>query len=785
METSSKNESTKTNKESTHQTNATIEPAVSIRLLFTKQRTPLSRTTKASQSQILSTLLASTPKLHFVSSTSMEVMKSSPTASHVPFTTLQQESKLSTVSLYTPTNEIIQNSVPIIVYSSRTRSSNKAYSSLLKIENPTTSIKDEFTKLIRATTTHYSSTKKVISTSHSVITPSKSKATEIANELLPETSSENSSKEGFANTIKNISVTIPLTFSITRLISTLLPTASQTIPVKDKITLGFIETFPFKEQTINTEENIYKTSYSQESVTSPVALSTDKFNNNITYYLLPVTASTITVLPVTSSTNSKPDGIKNASLLSETTDMIENITSALTITPSTIKNKDDKTNKTTATSQSLNQSLETTLTTTSRAISESNSETYSMPNKIIPSSQQAATFTDDFFTSTHPFVMSTTLKKKISTTRLPVTTVGNETITTKLAVTQPTLLISDYITKETTSTLLPVSPDNNKSITTDAQIALSATIITHGRENAITTLLAKITVSSKTTVLPTISITEGMATKFTATSSLIITSTNKSISTNIPVTSPSNSNKEEIRKEMNVSAVPVKTNTDGAITKVSHVPATQTLSRSKTHTEVLPVTPSKILDKEEITNVMRTTSLPLTTVGNNSKLPVTLAMSSTTDRVTNEITVTSSQASMDSSAKISISASSTSDRITVKLTSTLLPSIFPTNSSKTKSTEFITLQPKSSTIDIINEINSASQPDKTQNLLQTHGISTTLSSATSPKLSDTDEFKTSLTYVNLTLSPNAGGGTVTVNPCIYITMLCYALLCGYNDMTVV
>lgn len=774
METSSKNESTKTNKESTHQTNATIEPAVSIRLLFTKQRTPLSRTTKASQSQILSTLLASTPKLHFVSSTSMEVMKSSPTASHVPFTTLQQESKLSTVSLYTPTNEIIQNSVPIIVYSSRTRSSNKAYSSLLKIENPTTSIKDEFIKLIRATTTHYSSTKKVISTSHSVITPSKSKATEIANELLPETSSENSRKEGFANTIKNISVTIPLTFRVTRLISTLLATASQTIPVKDKITLGFIETFPFKDQTINTEENIYKTSYSQESVTSPVALSTDKFNNNITYYLLPVTASTITVLPVTSSTNSKPDGIKNASLLSETTDMIENITSALTITPST-----------TATSQSLNQSLETTLTTTSRAISESNSETYSMPNKIIPSSQQAATFTDDFFTSTHPFVMSTTLKKKISTTRLPVTTVGNETITTKLAVTQPTLLISDYITKETTSTLLPVSPDNNKSITTDAQIALSATIITHERENAITTLLAKITVSSKTTVLPTISITEGMATKFTATSSPIITSTNKSISTNIPVTSPSNSNKEEIRKEMNVSAVPVKTNTDSAITKVSHVPATQTLSRSKTHTEVLPVTPLKILDKEEITNVMRTTSLPLTTVGNNSKLPVTLAMSSTTDRVTNEITVTSSQASMDSSAKISISASSTSDRITVKLTSTLLPSIFPTSSSKTKSTEFITLQPKSSTIDITNEINSASQPDKTQNLLQTHGISTTLSSATSPKLSDTDEFKTSLTYVNLTLSPNAGGGTVTVNPCIYITMLCYALLCGFNDMTVV
>lgn len=774
METSSKNESTKTNKESTHQTNATIEPAVSIRLLFTKQRTPLSRTTKASQSQILSTLLASTPKLHFVSSTSMEVMKSSPTASHVPFTTMQQEPKLSTVSLYTPTNEIIQNSVPIIVYSSRTRSSNKAYSSLLKIENPTTSIKDEFTKLIRATTTHYSSTNKVISTSHSVITPSKSKATEIANELLPETSSENSSKEGFANTIKNISVTIPLTFSITRLISTLLPTASQTIPVKDKITLGFIETFPFKEQTINTEENIYKTSYSQESVTSPVALSTDKFNNNIAYYLLPVTASTITVLPVTSSTNSKPDGIKNASLLSETTDMIENITSALTITPST-----------TATSQSLNQSLETTLTTTSRAISESNSETYSMPNKIIPSSQQAATFTDDSFTSTHPFVMSTTLKKKISTTRLPVTTVGNETITTKLAVTQPTLLISDYITKETTSTLLPVSPDNNKSITTDAQIALSATIITHGREKAITTLLAKITVSSKTTVLPTISITEGMATKFTATSSPIITSTNKSISTNIPVTSPSNSNKEEIRKEMNVSAVPVKTNTDGAITKVSHVPATQTLCRSKTHTEVLPVTPSKILDKEEITNVMRTTSLPLTTVGNNSKLPVTLAMSSTTDRVTNEITVTSSQASMDSSAKISISASSTSDRITAKLTSTLLPSIFPTSSSKTKSTEFITLQPKSSTIDIINEINSASQPDKTQNLLQTHGIPTTFPSATSPKLSDTDEFKTSLTYVNLTLSPNAGGGTVTVNPCIYITMLCYALLCGFNDMTVV
>lgn len=774
METSSKNESTKTNKESTHQTNATIEPAVSIRLLFTKQRTPLSRTTKASQSQILSTLLASTPKLHFVSSTSMEVMKSSPTASHVPFTTLQQESKLSTVSLYTPTNEIIQNSVPIIVYSSRTRSSNKAYSSLLKIENPTTSIKDEFTKLIRATTTHYSSTKKVISTSHSVITPSKSKATEIANELLPETSSENSRKEGFANTIKNISVTIPLTFRVTRLISTLLATASQTIPVKDKITLGFIETFPFKDQTINTEENIYKTSYSQESVTSPVALSTDKFNNNITYYLLPVTASTITVLPVTSSTNSKPDGIKNASLLSETTDMIENITSALTITPST-----------TATSQSLNQSLETTLTTTSRAISESNSGTYSMPNKIIPSSQQAATFTDDSFTSTHPFVMSTTLKKKISTTRLPVTTVGNETITTKLAVTQPTLLISDYITKETTSTLLPVSPDNNKSITTDAQIALSATIITHGREKAITTLLAKITVSSKTTVLPTISITEGMATKFTATSSPIITSTNKSISTNIPVTSPSNSNKEEIRKEMNVSAVPVKTNTDGAITKVSHVPATQTLSRSKTHTEVLPVTPLKILDKEEITNVMRTTSLPLTTVGNNSKLPVTLAMSSTTDRVINEITVTSSQASMDSSAKISISASSTSDRITAKLTSTLLPSIFPTSSSKTKSTEFITLQPKSSTIDITNEINSASQPDKTQNLLQTHGISTTLSSATSPKLSDTDEFKTSLTYVNLTLSPNAGGGTVTVNPCIYITMLCYALLCGYNDMTVV
>lgn len=774
METSSKNESTKTNKESTHQTNATIEPAVSIRLLFTKQRTPLSRTTKASQSQILSTLLASTPKLHFVSSTSMEVMKSSPTASHVPFTTLQQESKLSTVSLYTPTNEIIQNSVPIIVYSSRTRSSNKAYSSLLKIENPTTSIKDEFIKLIRATTTHYSSTKKVISTSHSVITPSKSKATEIANELLPETSSENSRKEGFANTIKNISVTIPLTFRVTRLISTLLPTASQTIPVKDKITLGFIETFPFKDQTINTEENIYKTSYSQESVTSPVALSTDKFNNNIAYYLLPVTASTITVLPVTSSTNSKPDGIKNASLLSETTDMIENITSALTITPST-----------TATSQSLNQSLETTLTTTSRAISESNSETYSMPNKIIPSSQQAATFTDDSFTSTHPFVMSTTLKKKISTTRLPVTTVGNETITTKLAVTQPTLLISDYITKETTSTLLPVSPDNNKSITTDAQIALSATIITHGREKAITTLLAKITVSSKTTVLPTISITEGMATKFTATSSPIITSTNKSISTNIPVTSPSNSNKEEIRKEMNVSAVPVKTNTDSAITKVSHVPATQTLSRSKTHTEVLPVTPLKILDKEEITNVMRTTSLPLTTVGNNSKLPVTLAMSSTTDRVINEITVTSSQASMDSSAKISISASSTSDRITAKLTSTLLPSIFPTSSSKTKSTEFITLQPKSSTIDITNEINSASQPDKTQNLLQTHGIPTTFPSATSPKLSDTDEFKTSLTYANLTLSPNAGGGTVTVNPCINITMLCYALLCGFNDMTVV
>lgn len=218
---------------------------------------------------------------------------------------------------------------------------------------------------------------------------------------------------------------------------------------------------------------------------------------------------------------------------------------------------------------------------------------------------------------------------------------------------------------------------------------------------------------------------------------------------------------------------------------MSHVPATQTLSRSKTHTEVLPVTPSKILDKEEITNVMRTTSLPLTTVGNNSKLPVTLAMSLTTDRVTNEITVTSSQASMDSSAKISISASSTSDRITAKLTFTLLPSIFPTSSSKTKSTEFITLQPKSSTIDITNEINSASQPDKTQNLLQTHGIPTTFPSATSPKLSDTDEFKTSLTYVNLTLSPNAGGGTVTVNPCIYITMLCYALFCGFNDMTVV
>lgn len=170
-------------------------------------------------------------------------------------------------------------------------------------------------------------------------------------------------------------------------------------------------------------------------------------------------------------------------------------------------------------------------------------------------------------------------------------------------------------------------------------------------------------------------------------------------------------------------------------------------------------------------------------------LPVTLVISSITYRKTKKPTATSPPviASMANGNFAKASASSTSDRITDTKTSSLLSFTLPTSSSKIKSMKFTASQPKSSINGITDEINFASQPDEEKNPLISYGVNTKFPSATSPTISDTDELRASFTPVNLTLSQNYKGGGIatTVKPCISITMLCYALVCSFNDVTVV
>lgn len=195
------------------------------------------------------------------------------------------------------------------------------------------------------------------------------------------------------------------------------------------------------------------------------------------------------------------------------------------------------------------------------------------------------------------------------------------------------------------------------------------------------------------------------------------------------ISSQSTSNKEEIRNEMNASLVPVKTGIGDATTTESYETATPT------------------------------------------------TYSTTADIKHNHF------------AKVFVTASesSTSDRITDTKTSSLLSFTLPTTSSKIKYMKFTASQPKSSINGITDEMNFASQPDEEKNLLSTYGVNTKFPSATSPTIPDTDELRASFTPVNLTLSQNHKGGGIatTVNPCISITMLCYALVCSFNDVTVV
>lgn len=384
----------------------------------------------------------------------------------------------------------------------------------------------------------------------------------------------------------------------------------------------------------------------------------------------------------------------------------------------------------------------------------------------------------------------------MSSIHLLVATVKNETIATKPL----TFSITDELRKENTAALLTVTPDHNETNTTAAPNTLPATFISNGSTKTITTFHAKITLSNKSSTLPAKSgtlITDVMKATFTA------------------ISSQSTSNKEEIRNEMNVSIVPVKIGIGDATTTVSYETATpttysttadiknnhtgipplssETIVRHKTSKAILPVTSSTSLNKETITNETNSTSLPLATASNNSMLPVTLVISSITDRKTKKPTATSQPviASMDNGnfAKVFVTASesSTSDRVTDTKTSSLLSFTLPTSSSKIKSMKFTASQPKSSINGITDEINFASQPDEEKNSLSTYGVNTKLPSATSPTISDTDEFKASLTPVNLTLSQNHKGGGIatTVTPCISITMLCYALVCSFNDVTVV
>lgn len=158
-----KNVSTKANKESAYQKNATIEPAMSISLIFTTQRTPISGDIKASQSQVLSTFWASTPKLHFVSSISLEVTKWSPTASNL----LHCNQDLNCQQCHCIRQRM--KSFATLDQSLCIHLEREVHIKLLlrwsTLKKPSTSIKDEFTsKLIRATTTNNSATNTIIST---------------------------------------------------------------------------------------------------------------------------------------------------------------------------------------------------------------------------------------------------------------------------------------------------------------------------------------------------------------------------------------------------------------------------------------------------------------------------------------------------------------------------------------------------------------------------------------------------------------------------------------------
>lgn len=765
------------NNESIYQKNKTNEPEINISLVFTTQKIPKSETTKAFQSQFLSLSWASTRKHNSVSLTSLEVTKTLPISSDVQFTTPKQKSKLSMVSLQTPKNESNYNSGPTTMHSPRIGSSRKP-PILVNIQKLTTSIKDEInTKLIRATTANYSATNTIISTLEPVTTPNISKGTKIPNELLPETLPANSRKDGITNSIQNITVIMPIISSADNFISTLLSTTSQVLPGQDKITQRLTDSSTFKRQTTNTKEDIHQTSYRREFITSPV---------------YPITAtsdtSTITVSPVIPSTT---DGTKKDQ---STTSVL--VATNMTLTSSITSNKDEIRNSITSISQSLNKDLETILTTMVQALSESTSERKSMPNKTNLTAKHEATLTHDTLTVAQQFVISPTSKKEMSTIDLLVATVKNETIATKPL----TFSITDELRKENTAALLTVTPDNYETNTTAAPNTLPVTFISNGSTKTITTSHAEITLSNKSSTLPVKSrtlITDVIKATFTA------------------ISSQSTSNKEEIRNEMNVSLVPVKTGIGDATTTVSYETATpttysitadfknnhtgipplssETMVRNKTSKAILPVTSSTILDKETITTETNSTSLPLATARNNSMLPVTLVISSITDRKTKKPTATSQPviASMDNGnfAKVFVTASesSTSDRITDTKTSSLLSFTLPTSSSKIKYMKFTASQPNSSINGITDEINFASQSDEEKNLLSTYGVNTKFPSATSPTISDTDELRASFTPVNLTLSQNhKGGGTATtVNPCISITMLCYALVCSFNDVTVV
>lgn len=657
---------------------------------------------------------------------------------------------------------------------------------MVNIQKLTTSIKDEInTKLIRATTANSSATNTIISTLEPVTTPNISKGTKIPNELFPETSPENPRKDGITDSNQNITVIMPIISSADNFISTLLSTTSQVLPGQDKITQRLTDSSTFKRQTTNTKEDIHQTYYGREFITSPV---------------YPITAtsvtSTITVSPVIPSTT---DGIKkdqSTTSVLVATNMIENIPSWLPLTSSITSNKDEIRNSITSISQSLNKDLETILTTMVQALSESTSERKSMPNKTNLNAKHEATLTHDTLTVAQQFVISPTSKKEMSTINLLVATVKNETIATKPL----TFSITDELRKENTAALLTVTPDHNETNTTVAPNTLPATFISNGSTKTITTSHAEITLSNKSSTLPVKSrtlITDVIKATFTA------------------ISSQSTSNKEEIRNEMNASLVPVKTGIGDATTTVSYETATpttysttadiknnhtgipplssETMVRNKTSKAILPVTSSTILDKETITTETNSTSLPLATASNNSMLPVTLVISSITDMKTQKPTATSQPviASMDNGnfAKVFVTASesSTSDRITDTKTSSLLSFTLPTTSSKIIYMKFTASQPKSSINGITDEINFASQPDEEKNPLSTYGVNKKFPSATSPTISDTDELKASFTPVNLTLSQNHFGGGIatTVKPCISITMLCYALVCSFNDVTVV